>query len=91
MSDKQSPICKRKHVGPIRVWRRRTQFTRHFMNYLLSCVHCIRQDDVDFHYLWQEYYNSQGYGGSYYYVQRWATEYVTPIPVRHVHQARRIV
>lgn len=91
MSDKQCPICERRHVGPIRIWRRNTQYPQHYMNFLHSCVHCVREDDLDFHYMWKEYYNGQGHFGPYEYVQRWATEYVKPIPVRHVHQARRIV
>lgn len=90
MSDKQCPICEHKHVGPIRLWRRHTAYTEHYLNFLVSCVHCIREDDRDFHYLWKEYYNSQGHFGRYDYQERWATEYVRPIPLRHVHTHRRI-
>ena len=91
MADKQCPVCMRKHVGPIRIWRRNTQFPQFCLNYLESCIHCIRDDDLEYHWMWKEYYEGQGHWVTpYTYNQRWATEYVKPIPVRHVHKERRI-
>lgn len=88
MSDKQCPVCLRKHVGPIKLWRRHTQYPKFYLNFLKSCVHCIRGDDYYFHDMWAEYYSSQGYCGDY--RQRLDTSYVKPKRVQHVHAHRRI-
>lgn len=62
MSDKQCPCCHRNNVGPIKARRRNTQYVDEQSNYIVSCVHCIAEDDVEFAYMWADYYNSSGVG-----------------------------
>lgn len=31
------------------------------LNYLTVCIHCIREDDLDYAYMWAEYYSGQGH------------------------------
>ena len=56
------PCCQRDRVGPVRVWRRLTQYAADQENYLRSCVHCIREDDGYYAELWNGYYADQGVG-----------------------------
>ena len=59
---KQCPCCGRKRVGPIRTWRRNTQYIDREQNYMTVCVHCITEDDIQYAYQWADYYNSSGVG-----------------------------
>lgn len=61
-NSKQCPCCKLKSVGPIRTWRRLSAYYDESLNYMKSCLHCIRLDDYYLKYDWHEYYCGQGYG-----------------------------
>jgi hypothetical protein len=62
-NDKRTcPCCGRKRVGPIRTWRRLSAYYHEPSNLMTSCLHCIREDDVNLKYDWHEYYSGQGYG-----------------------------
>lgn len=64
LNRKQCPCCGLKRVGPIRTWRRNTAYCESMdeCNYMTSCLHCIREDDICLKYDWHEYYSGQGYG-----------------------------
>lgn len=66
MSKKQCPCCWRKRVGPIKVWRRITQYIDNELNLWKSCVHCVMEDDINYAHQWAEYYNGTGVGYSHY-------------------------
>lgn len=59
---KKCPCCRLKRVGPIRTWRRLSAYYHESTNYMTSCLHCIRKDDICLKYDWHEYYSGQGYG-----------------------------
>lgn len=67
MSDKQCPCCRRNRVGPIKTWRRNTQYIDDALNWMTTCVHCIQEDDIHYAYQWAEYYNGSGAGGYSHY------------------------
>lgn len=70
------PCCNRNRVGPIRTWRRNTMYIEQSLNYLTVCIHCIREDDINYAYMWAEYYSGQGYYYPVDYRKRSAKEYV---------------
>ena len=57
---KTCPCCKARNVGPIKTWRRMTQYNYEPSNWMNSCVHCIRNDDLYFAERWTEYHSGQG-------------------------------
>lgn len=76
MSKRKCPCCQRNRVGPIKQWNRNSAYTDKSLNVMTCCVHCILEDDMQFAYLWVDYYNGTGVGGySHYtdflYNRRW--------------------
>lgn len=67
MSDKQCPCCRRRHVGPVKARWRNTNYSHEEDNIMISCIHCIMEDDIEFAYMWADYYNSSGAGGYSHY------------------------
>lgn len=67
MSKKQCPCCLRKHVGPIKTWRRNTRYIDDSLNHMTVCVHCIIEDDINYAYQWADYYNGTGVGSYSHY------------------------
>lgn len=58
---KTCPFCKRNRVGPIKTWRRMTEFNDPAQNLQHSCIHCIREDDEYYAERWSDYYADQGF------------------------------
>ena len=76
MNKRTCPCCKRNRVGPIKQWTLNSAYTDKSLNVMTCCVHCILEDDMQFAYLWADYYNGTGVGGySHYtdflYNRRW--------------------
>lgn len=64
---KQCPCCLRKNVGPIKARWRNTNYSYEEDNIMVSCIHCIAEDDLEFAYMWADYYNGSGVGGYSHY------------------------
>lgn len=76
MSRPRCHRCGYNRVGPIRKWRRNTQYINDELNYLVCCIHCIHEDDYQMFWDWKEYYSSIGFPSREKYKPRKASDYV---------------
>lgn len=64
----ECPCCKKQRNVPdfVQTHRRLTQYHSDAENWITCCKDCKAEDDEHWKEMWKDYYNSQGFGESYY-------------------------